>query len=453
MAVEFTYRDGSPIREGDVVQRGKGKGRWRVTDLIDWQGAPMVALASTTGYVTASVMRDGIAGLTRIETTTETPMTRAITVNRAALAQAVTFAAQAIPGRPSNPQQATLALRPEVGPSGDKVLWVVGGNYDTQLEAEVPAAWGDDAPIVVPGRLVAEWLKSERGDVVEIAPEGGSVVLKGRRTLTVPAAQVDAHERMHRDPNGTRTVAVDLDRDLLLDGLKRVGGTVSHDEMQPAFIGVHMTAAEDGLALVTTDRYKMSRVDVGVPAGVVDAEFEALPTHRELVSLLGQMPGPTVSLVREGGVLWVFSGNTSARIAVIEAEYPQIGHIFQMERPASTIIDAAALRAELQAAGQLIRLSTTSRTAKVRLTSGEDGLDVQVVDDSLGSTGVPVPYEGDPLDVDVDPAHLLGALDAVGPVEQVTIGHFAGPTAKPLRLSSPDSTGVSALMPMRRAGS
>lgn len=367
-----------------------------------------------------------------------------ITCKRADLAHALALGVRALPTNPRHVAEGLLTLH-----AAGEQLRVVAASYDTLIETPLAGVCTvAAAEVVMPGRLVADWVKAARGDRVTITLTGDEIRLEAGRTLALTAPKVDPVTATTSDVDGV-TVS-EVSRDLLADALKRVSGAVGRDELLPTFTGVHMTASDGILTLQATDRYIIAQVAIEGVA-TEEGDFEALPVHRQLSGIVSQL-GPMLALTRAGGVLWILDDlGAKVRLTLLDGDFPKIGYVLDLPRPMATDVDAKALRAEVADAARLVT-STGTKTPSITLTTTTTGmLEVSISADSHGvhGSGLPVDADGDVVEVVLNPHYLLAALDAVGPVERVRLLHFGGGVNKPPRLDSADSTGVGVLMPIR----
>ena len=370
-----------------------------------------------------------------------------ITVSRAALTSALALASKALPSTPRAPHEAVLTLLPEQD-GGTQRLRLIGASYDMQIEVCLDAAWSGAQPLVVPGRLVSEWVKADRGENITASLDGDSVKLRGTRSLSVPVPKVDPVTRMGLQ-GGALPSALGVDALLLADALRRVAPATDTDF--PPFSGVHLgIRAGSTLTLTATDRYVIGRIEMS--AEQASSDFDAVPGHRALAGLVGQMGSATISLFRDEGALWVTSPNVTARIGLLMDAFPQLDRMLLQAQPNVTTVDAGALRDEVRAAAALLRLSGDPK--KVGITLVGDGQEVHVTsradEQSVHSSSAAIPADGDPIDVDLNPTYLLAALNAVGPVGKVTIHHHGPSIAKALLLDTEEGDGVGVVMPLQR---
>ena len=95
-----------------------------------------------------------------------------VQVNRDVLAEAVAWAARVIPGRPALPVLSGLLLE-----AGEEELRVAAFDYDVSARAEIEAEVAEPGRVLLPGRVLAEIVKSLPGRPVEIVTTGAEAVL------------------------------------------------------------------------------------------------------------------------------------------------------------------------------------------------------------------------------------------------------------------------------------
>ena len=99
-------------------------------------------------------------------------------VDRDVLADAVGWAARALPARPAAPVLAGMRLR-----AAADVLTLSTFDYEVSAQASVPVMTDDDDAVLVPGRLLSEIVKALPPRPVEVETDGPRVTVKCGSTV------------------------------------------------------------------------------------------------------------------------------------------------------------------------------------------------------------------------------------------------------------------------------
>lgn len=367
-----------------------------------------------------------------------------ITANRQALANAADFAARVLPTKPSHPAMSGILVEPMPGAA----VRLAASNYEHAAQAVVDAEVSAKAqPLLLPGALLAGWLNTARGSTVTLTLDEQRVTgLSGGARITMPA--LDPTTAPGRPTLPDDAPRLTLPRTALADALRRVAGAVSTDPMLAALNAVHLVTREGRLEVSATNRYIIARVVV--PLDTPPIEFEAEPLHRVLFDLLGKIDGPEVSLAVAGDVLHVEGATTSASLRLLaerfkwEALDGPLGRMTEI--PDVATVTASALAQEATALGKLSALAGgKNKYLRITAQDGQATVGLYGVTD-LEAASAPIEWAGDPLHLSISADFLLTGLAVVG-TEQVHIGATA--PQKPVRFSSPESTGVAVVMPLR----
>src|SRR6058998_1235719 len=171
-------------------------------------------------------------------------------VERDALADAVTWTARSLPARP--PMQVLLGLLLEVGEEG---LAVSAFDYEVSSRIELPATVAEAGRVLVPGRLLADIVRSLPAQPVDLRLEGARVVLTcGAARFTLPTLPVDDYPALPDMPTTTGS----LESDVFAAAVAQVAIAAGRDDTLPVLTGVRIEIEGEQLTLAATDRYRLA---------------------------------------------------------------------------------------------------------------------------------------------------------------------------------------------------
>src|SRR5688500_2695993 len=177
-------------------------------------------------------------------------------VERDALADAVTWTARSLPARP--PMQVLLGLLLDAsGPDG---LEVSGFDYEVSSRVGLDATSGllgvgEPGRVLVPGRLLADIVRSLPAQPVDLRLEGNRVVLTcGASRFTLPTLPVEDYPALPAMPD----VAGSLESDVFAAAVAQVALAAGRDDTLPVLTGVRIEIEGDQLTLAATDRYRLA---------------------------------------------------------------------------------------------------------------------------------------------------------------------------------------------------
>ena len=386
-------------------------------------------------------------------------------VERDTLADAVVWTARSLPARP--PMQVLLGLLLEVDDANG--LSVSGFDYEVSSRVTVRVTAAESGRVLVPGRLLADIVRSLPAAPVELRLEGTRVVVTcGAARFTLPTLPVEDYPALPAMP----TTAGSLESDVFAAAVQQVAIAAGRDDTLPVLTGVRIEIEGEQITLAATDRYRLAvRTLAWKPEqpGLSATALVPARTLAETAKALTGGPEVTVSLSSAGpgggeGMIG-FQGSQAGQVRrttsrLLEGEFPKYrsllpdSHSAQAQITTATFVEAVR-RVALVAA----------RNAPVRLSFDADGVVLEAggADDAQASERLECGWEGDtsePFSIAFNPGYLLDGLAAVD--SDTTTMSFTGPT-RPAVLTGkrePTSDGEAVrvadyrylLMPVRLSG-
>lgn len=355
-------------------------------------------------------------------------------VERDVLADAVAWAARSLPVRPSAPVLAGLLIE-----ASDEGLVLSTFDYETSARATLSAEVHDEGKALVSGRLLADICRSLPNKPVELTLDGTRVSLTcGSSRFSLQTMPVEDYPTIPEMPAATGTVPSDAFAHAVGQAVTAAG----RDDMLPVLTGVRIEIEGDTIALLATDRFRLSQRELTWNPGTPDATVAALVPAKVLgdtAKSLTAGPEVTIALSASGsgdGIIG-FEGTgpggvrrTTTRL--LDGEFPKVRSLFPSEKLTVAKID----RAELIESVKRVSLVADRNTA-VQL-SFRDGaliLDAGSGDDAQASESVPAQIEGEDLVTGFNPAFLL---DGLGAIDQAVVELAFTQAAKPVVISGTD---------------
>ena len=350
-------------------------------------------------------------------------------VERDALADAVVWTARSLPARP--PMQVLLGLLLEVGDEGLAVSAFV---YEVCSRIELPATVAEAGRVLVPGRLLADIVRSLPAQPVDLRLEGARVVLTcGAARFTLPTLPVEDYPALPDMPTTTGS----LESGVFAEAVAQVAIAAGRDDTLPVLTGVRLEIEGEQLTLAATDRYRLAvrtltwkpeqpgmSATALVPARTLAETAKALTGGPEVtlaLSSIGAGSGGDGMIGFEGGPAGSRRRTTSR---LLEGEFPKYRSLLPSE--SSSVAEVSTL--QLVEAAKRVAL-VAARNAPVRLGFSADGLVLEAggADDAQASERLECGWEGaEPLQIAFNPAYLLDGLAAVD--SDTTTLSFTGPT-------------------------
>ncbi len=310
------------------------------------------------------------------------------------------------------------------------------------LEGEVVREGG----VVLPARLLVDVVRALPGDSVSLelrSSEQDVEIVAGSATFHIRTLRLEDFPPF---PEPEAEGRVSVPGEAFVETVLKVARSASRDETRPVLTGILVSAAGDELRMVATDSYRLSVKETKLDEAL-DGSFEANVPARALQELSriaqhGDSEQLTVS-VRTNQVVFEVDGVVlSSRL--IDGQFPNYRQLLP-----------DAYEHELQLAGSEIsevvrRISLLAqKNAPLRLAFSEGELTVSARTPDVGeaSESLPVPFQGEALEIGFNPEFLRDGL------ESVESGDVLLKLISPLRpglIQAADGSGfVYLLMPIR----
>jgi len=235
------------------------------------------------------------------------------TVERDALADAVSWAARALPGRPVVPVLTGLllsAVQEDQPPrNGSGFLTLSCFDYEVSARVKVRAEVAEPGTVLVPGRLLVEIVRSLPSHPVEFAddPDGVSVTCGDAAFMLTPLPLAD-----YPDLPELPQTAGTADGGTLAAAIGQVTPAASRDDTLPVLTAVNIELDGKRMTLAATDRYRLAvreldwnpaagsgelgRIAFLVPARTL-SDAARMMAHGTDVRVLLSSPGPSEAMI------------------------------------------------------------------------------------------------------------------------------------------------------------
>jgi len=372
---------------------------------------------------------------------------------RDTLADAIAWAARALPARPAAPILAGMRLAVH----GDGQLTLSTFDYEQSALATVPLTDPDAyGTALVSGRLLAEIVKSLPSRPVNVdTDEHGRVTLKcGSAQFTLLTMPQDEYPALPDMPPESGKVGADL----LAQAIGQVAVAAGRDDTLPALTGIRMEFADGLVTLVATDRYRLAVREFPWEPVIAGTEATILVPARTLTEAARSFGGSaqvSIGLAETGeqgtqGIIgWETSDGRRTTTRLLGGEYPNYKALLPTEFSATAELQVAPFAEAVKRVALV-----AERNTPVRLTfTPADGLllEAGAGDEATATETVECVYDGEELKVCFNPQYLLDGLGAIG--SDAARISFTTPT-RPAVLTGKDGGDDYryVLMPIRSAG-
>lgn len=359
-------------------------------------------------------------------------------VERDVLADAVAWAARSLPVRPSAPVLAGLLIETQGG-QGDGLM-LSTFDYETSARATVPAEVSDEGRALVSGRLLADICRSLPNKPVDMTIDGAKVSLTcGSARFSLQTMPVEEYPTLPDMPQATGTVRSDVFANAVAQAVVAAG----RDDMLPVLTGVRLEIDGSELALLATDRFRLSLRELSWDPGATDLTAAALVPARVLADTAKSLTaGPEVSIALStsgaGEGIIGFEGSAGGGVRrtttrLLDGEFPKVRTLFPSEQTTIARVD----RAELVDSVKRVSLVAERNTAvQLAFSEGMLTLDAGSGDEALATEQIEATVKGQDITTGFNPQFLLDGLTALeSPVVEMA---FTQPS-KPAVMAGVDS--------------
>jgi DNA polymerase-3 subunit beta len=346
-------------------------------------------------------------------------------VERDVLADAVAWTARALPIRPSAPVLAGLLI--EAGSfedgagSGGDGLQLSTFDYETSARATLNADVSDEGRALVSGRLLADICRSLPNKPVEMSIEGAKVTLTcGSARFSLQTMPVEDYPTLPQMPEARGTVSSSVFSHAVAQAVTAAG----RDDMLPVLTGVRLELDGDSIAMLATDRFRLSQRELTWSPSAPDIDSAALVPAKVLADTAKALVGGSeisIALSNPGsgggageGIIG-FEGSAGGGIRrtttrLLDGDFPKVRSLFPSEHLTVARVDRAALVDSVK------RVSLVAeRNTAVQLAFSDNvlTLDAGSGEEAMASESIEATITGDDITTGFNPAYLLDGLTAI----------------------------------------
>jgi DNA polymerase III subunit beta len=300
---------------------------------------------------------------------------------------------------------------------GDR-LSLAATDMELSLQAGLDASVDEPGRVVIPGRLLVELARLLPDSEVSIAHRLEDGVVE----VNCGSANYKLHtygtEDFPRLPDPGAASLYTIDRPALVETAVKVSRSASRDESRPVLTGILVRFEPGKVVMAATDSYRLSVKETKLEQAL-DGELEANVPARTLQELgriasAGGAATIGVTALENQVVFTVDDVMLSSRL--VEGRFPN----YQQLLPESYEHELRVSRDELLEVVRRVGL-LAQKNAPLRLRFSEGALDVSAQTPDVGeaSESLPVPFNGEPLEIGFNPEFFRDGLESAESEELV----------------------------------
>ncbi len=329
-----------------------------------------------------------------------------ISITREALVTALGVAVRGVSTRSAIQTLAGVRLA-----AADGALELQATDMELGIRMRVDARVERDGTVVLPGRLLLDVARSLPRDDVSLeyrSREGDVEVICGPSRFHLRTLPADEFPKLpERGDAGVLVVPAAP----FIETIGRVARSASRDETRPHLTGVLVSADGQELRMVATDSYRLSVKETKLEQPL-DGKLEANVPARTLQEL-GRIASGEGSEAIEVAALEhqvIFrAGNVTLSSRLVEGRVPN----YQQLLPDSFEHELRVSGGELLEVVRRISL-LAQKNAPLRLRFAEGALEISAQTPDIGeaSESLPVPFQGEPIEIGFNPEFLRDGLES-----------------------------------------
>jgi DNA polymerase-3 subunit beta len=269
-----------------------------------------------------------------------------------------------------------------------------------------------DGVVVLPARLLLDVVRSLPASEVSLelrSAEQDVELISGKATFHIRTLRSEDFPPFPKPDAGA---AVTLPVAEFVTTALKVAGSASRDETRPVLTGILVSATEQELRMVATDSYRLSVKETSL-AEPLASGFEVNVPARALQELARVASGGDdaelrVSVLQNQVVFEVGGVTLSSRL--IDGQFPNYRQLLPDSFEHELRISGSELTEVVRRMSLLAQKNAPLRLA---FTSGELTVSAQTPDIGEALEALPVPFQGEPLEIGFNPEFLRDGLEAV----------------------------------------
>jgi DNA polymerase III subunit beta len=270
----------------------------------------------------------------------------------------------------------------------------------------------EDGAAVLPGRLLLDVVRSLPADELSLeyrASEHDVELVSGSASFHLRTLPLEDFPKLPEAPGDDGALSVPTGA--FVDTIARVARSASRDETRPHLTGVLVTAAEKQLRMVATDSYRLSVKETPLDqalAGSLEANVPAR-TLQELGRIASADEAEQIGVAALENQVVFTVGEVVLSSRLVEGRFPN----YQQLLPDSYEHELKIDRSELLDVVRRISL-LAQKNAPLRLRFAEGALEVSAQTPDVGeaSESLPVPFQGEALEIGFNPEFFRDGLES-----------------------------------------
>jgi DNA polymerase-3 subunit beta len=292
-----------------------------------------------------------------------------VRLDRATLADAAGWVAQAISKRPTTPAMGGMRLT-----AVDNTLTLAAFDYEASHQATVSAEVVTDGEVLVSGPMFRSIVSAIKGKELELVLDDTRLTVQaGRSTYRLGIMPLADYPTLPPFPKLVGRVSA--------EDLAQLVGTVEHaaavNSNVPILEAINLRGGDGVLTGFATDRFRIARAETTLTDGTDD--FEVNPIGAGISAALKGMTG-TVDIGCEGGSFGLADGHRTVVVRVLDEEHVKPDPYFKLAPNVSVEVDTKDM-------AEAIKRATLVGDAHDRVLLSITPGELEITSDSVSAEG------------------------------------------------------------------
>jgi DNA polymerase-3 subunit beta len=329
-----------------------------------------------------------------------------ITINQAALNQAIGLVSRAIPQKPGHPILANILLVADVG---SQSVQLTGFDNSIGIRSSIDAMVLEGGQYCIPAKLFGDLVSRLTAPIELTIADQMIRLVSGRAQLEIAYLDPEQYPALPLPEEA----AIEIPADDLLAGLRTVMPCVCSDETKQLLTGIKITSNNDGVEFAATDGHRLA---IYRCASEIDMAGMILPgkAAQAIIAMVDAAKDAVEFTVCDRQVLFR-CGNQSIVSRTLEGQYPNYNQLLPKQFARSIVVDRKVLSSALSRIAVIA--DQKNHVVKLAVESGVMTISCEAQDVGSGSEAVAIALEGDPIESAFNVKYLLDALKITNSAE------------------------------------
>ena len=324
-----------------------------------------------------------------------------IRVTQTDLSKTLALVTSVVPTTSSIPVLSNLLLEVE----RDRIT-ISATDLDISIISRLGGEISEPGSITVAARRLYEIIRELPGEEVDISADGNQITVTcSRATFKMMGMEKEQFPKIANLEDEER---ISIGAEILDRMIRRTVYAVAKDETRPVLSGILWELGKDEMSMVGTDGHRLARMAVKGNFGIKEPMGVIIPP-KALNQVLKLLDGvDEISIAVDKAFVGFFVGDTVIYSRRIEGTFPN----YQKVIPENNQNILVADRLELMSATKRVSLLADSKTHKIKIYLGKEGLKLTASTPELGEAEeeVPATYSGDEMVVGYNASYILDVL-------------------------------------------